>query len=181
MVCEILKGESRTNEERIKHLQNECVRLDKNVTITNQYNRRENLVIDGIPDHVPQENLEKACLDIIHELGFLPVGHYEVVGCHRLKKKEGDPTKPTIIRFVNRKVPEFCMKNRWRLKNLRFYDWNLSFREDLCDSNQAILTECERLKADGLIHKVFTHKGFVKVVKTNKDHAVKITHISELH
>ena len=67
----------------------ELIRLEKEITITNQYNRRQNLIIDGIPDDVPQHLLEQVCLDIVHEIGFLPVGSYEVVGCHRLKKKVG--------------------------------------------------------------------------------------------
>ena len=158
----------------------ELVRLDKEIVITNQYNRRQNLVIDGIPDNIPQNKLENICLDIIHRIGFLPVGNYEVVGCHRLRRREGDVTTPTIIRFANRKITEYCIKNRWKLKNLRS-SWNLAFREDLCDSNLAILAECEKLKSEGALAKVYTHNGFVKVAKRVNGRPIKVAHFSEIN
>ena len=107
------------------------------------------------------------------------MGSYEVVACHRLKKKVSDPTPPVIIRFVNRKITDFCMRQRWRLKNLR-WGWDLSFREDLCNTNLTILTECEKLKNDGKFHKVYTYNGFVHVIKSAKGRTFKLMHISEI-
>ena len=165
--------------EDVTRIDKEIVRLDKEVTVTNQYNRRENLVIDGIPDNVPQGQLEKVCLDIVHSIGFVNVSSYEVIGCHRLRKREGDSTTPTIIRFFNRKITEFCLKNRRRLKNLRT-SWNLSFREDLCDTNKAILEKCENLKEEGLLAKVYTHNGFVKIAKSINERPFKVSHMSDI-
>ena len=167
------------NTELLVHIQEELVRLERNITTTNQYCRRENLIIDGIPDYVSQANLENVCLEIIHGIGFLPVGNYEVVGCHRLKKTENDATAPTIIRFINRKVPEFCKRNKWRLKTLDYYSWNLSFREDLCVANQAIYTQCEDLKRRGYLKKVFTHNGFVKVA-VDQERPMKLSHMKDV-
>lgn len=167
------------NKEVIEILDKDLIRVEKDVTTTNQYNRRQNLIIDGIPDNVSQDKLEMVCLDIIHRIGFLPVGSYEVVGCHRLKKREGDKTTPTIIRFVNRKVAEYCMKNRWKLKNLRS-SWSLSFREDLCETNLDILEKSETLQKEGYISKVFTRNGFVKIVMNDRQRPIKIHHIKEL-
>ena len=133
--------------DAFEYFRNEIDRLERIIDTTNQYNRRENLIIDRIPDHLPQEDLENVCREIIHQVGFVPISNYDVVSCHRLRKKGN--TSPTIIRFVNRKVPEYLKKNKWRLRNLNFYNWNLSFREDLCESNQAILAKCEELKAAG--------------------------------
>ena len=167
------------NSEMLTQIQNELVRLEKNITVTNQYSRRENLVIDGIPENVLQENLEDICLDIIHSIGFHQVGNYKVVGCHRLKKTEKDTVRPVIIRFINRKVPEYCKYNKWRLKNLNYFNWNLSIREDLCEANQAILAKCEELKVQGHLKKVFTYNGFVKVA-LDQGRAVKLSHMKDL-
>ena len=166
-------------QEGSKHFKEEIVRLEKELMVTNQYNRRQNLIIDGIPDNVPQKDLENVCLDIVHKIGFLPVGNYEVVGCHRLKRRHGDKSAPTIIRFVNRKITEYCIKNRWKLKNLKT-SWNLAFREDLCDYNLAILEKCEHLKSQGHIENVYTHNGFVKVVKHDTNRPIKISHIRDI-
>ena len=158
----------------------DIIKLEKEITATNQYGRRENLVIDGIPDAVPQYELENTCLEIVQKLGFKDVGCYEVVGCHRLQKRRGDATTPTIIRFTNRKVPEYCKKNRWKLKNINHNNWFLNIREDLCDANQAILIECEKLKKAGKLFKVFTHNGFVKVVKKSGDWPLRMKHIIDV-
>ena len=176
---EIVKGETEGISKQVDIDSNEIQRLDRIITVTNQYNRRENLVIDGIPEDIKQGNLENTCLQIIHDLGFSDVSSYEVVACHRLKKRIGDTSPPTIIRFVNRKITEFCLKNRWRLKHLNT-NWVLSFREDLCDANQAILTKCEKLQNDGLVNKVFTYNGFVKVVKKCQDGSVKTVKLSHM-
>ena len=162
----------------IKFNNDKFVRLEKDIASTNQYNRRENLIIDGVPGDVPQNVLEQSCLNIIRDIGF-HIGPYEVVACHRLRKKVGDATPPVIIRFMNRKVTEYCLKNQWRLKYLQT-NWALSFREDLCEANLDILNQCEKLKSDGHISKVFTHRGFVKIVKKNKNRAFKVTHDSDI-
>ena len=173
---EALKVES---GDSLQLIQEELVRLEKDIITTNQYNRRQNLVIEGIPDHVPQHHLENVCLDIIHKIGFEPVGNYEVVGCHRIRKGPHDVTSPTIIRFINRKVPEFCKKNRWRLQKVDFGNWSLNFRDDLCEANSAILNECEDLKERGVLSKVFTYNGFVKVAVGN-GRPIKVCHKSDL-
>ena len=172
ILLEIQRGELKTQHGVL-------LRLEKELSVTNQYNRRENLIIDGIPADIPQEQLEELCLEIVHGIGFHQVGSYEVVACHRLKKKVSDPTPPVIIRFVNRKITDFCMRQRWRLKNLR-WGWDLSFREDLCDANLSILNECEKLKKDGKLHKVYTYNGFVRVSKTASSRTFKLMHISEI-
>ena len=170
------------NQIKLEIQQEDLFRLEKEIIVTNQYNRRQNLIIDGIPEDIPQHQLEQVCLDIIHEIGFLPVGSYEVVGCHRLRKNKGDTSTPTIIRFVNRKVTEFCLRNRWRLRKLNAnWNWELSFREDLCEANQIVLNECENLKKDGKIFNVFTYNGFVKIVRSANARPIKIAHISELN
>ena len=167
-------------DKYIQILEKNIIRTETEVVVTNQYNRRENLIIDGIPDVVPQERLENVCVDLIRELGFVGrLGSYEIIGCHRLKKKASDVTTPVIIRFFNRKITEFCMKNRSKLRYTRS-TWNLSFREDLCDANLTILEECEQLKKDGIFAKVYTHNGFVKVAKSFRDRPVRVNHINEL-
>ena len=176
----LLEAIKEEHSDSIDRLQENVIRLERDITVTNQYNRRPNLVIDGIPDSVPQWKLESTCLDLIHKLGFKNVGVYEVVGCHRLKKGVNDITTPTIIRFINRKIPEFCKKNRWRLKKIRFNNWNLSMRDDLCESNDEILRECERLRDEGIFSKVYTYNGFVKVTRPGSNRPRKLTHMSDL-
>ena len=177
IVLEVIKEEHSNEIDDLKVSMN---KVERDITVTNQYNRRENLIIDGIPDNVPQWKLERTCLEIVHKLGFRDVGVYEVVGCHRLRKKEKDITAPTIIRFTNRKIAEFCKKNKWKLNKFNFNNWNLSMREDLCESNDKIFTECEKLKDRELLSKVFTYNGFVKVSKDRADRPKKLSHMDDV-
>ena len=174
-----LHDENRTSKSNIRALKQEMVRLETNLIATNQYNRRENLIIEGIPGHIKGKTLEDTCIDIVREMGFFALTRYEVIGCHRLKKKDADSPAPTIIRFFNRKIVEHCLKNSDKIKNLSC-KWNLSFREDLCEANQEIFDKCAVLKEEGLIQKFYTYNGFVKVIKLGETKSIKISHSVDL-
>ena len=185
---EIFKDFCGEHQEKIDIINDELVRLETDITTTNQYNRRQNLIIDGIPNNIKDYQLENVCIDLIRKIGFCPRANpltpYDVVGCHRLRKKPGEVCAPTIIRFTNRKVAEFCMKYRSRVTKIN--GWNLSFREDLCPANEMIYDECENLLKSNLIAKMYTHNGFVKVVPNGRSFTggrnfpVKIKHFSDL-
>ena len=174
-----LTDENQTNYTNIRALKQEIVRLETDLIATNQYNRRENLVIEGIPGHIKGKNLEDACIDIVREMGFFALTRYEVIACHRLKKKDANSPAPTIIRFFNRKIVEHCMKNTHKIKNLSC-NWNLTFREDLCEANQDIFDKCAVLKEEGLIKNFYTHYGFIKLTKLNETQSIKIKHSVDL-
>ena len=114
IVHQNLRGEINT-------LQKKVYEVEKELYKTNQYNRRQNLIIDGIPDKIPQRDLERTVVQIISKLG-VHVHPREVVGCHRLFKPSNNPNSPTptIIRFTNRKVSEICISNKRFLDKLRF-------------------------------------------------------------
>ena len=69
--------------------------------------------------------------------------------------------------------------NRWRLQKVDFGNWSLNFRDDLCEANAAILHECEILKERGVLSKVFTYNGFVKVAVGN-GRPIKVCHKNDL-
>ena len=73
------------------------------------------------------------------------------------------PTK-TIVRFTNRKVVEFCLRDRLYDKKGEL-KMNLRFCENLCQANEEIVRECYKLKKDGLMEDYFIRNGFVKIVK----------------
>ena len=182
-------SEAESVQASIRDLQNEIHRLETSLIKTNQYNRRQNLVINGIPDKVPQHALEGICIDIVKKLGLDLVEQRDVVACHRLMKPANSTgPSPTIIRFTNRKIAEYCMKHKYNLGKLKL-PWKLSFSEDLCEANEEVRQSCMQLKEDGLIEHFITRNGYVKVFskKTagngtlNKNRApVKIKHPKDL-
>ena len=157
--------------------------IDYRLIDAEQYPRRHNLVISGIPDSVNHNNLEKTVIDIISSIG-MNVSSYEVVGCHRLYKnnKSKFPAK-TIIRFTNRKVVEYCIRNRDLLlnnNNKNRFKMNLRFYENLCESNERVNNWCRELKKYGSLHDYYTRNGFIKIIINEGDFPIKIRHPDEL-
>lgn len=150
--------------------------LDTRVIECEQYPRRENLIISGIPACVSQNELESTVINIIQELGF-QIGPRDVSACHRLGRgRNGHPAR-VIVRFVNRKIVDFCLTNKKRLSELRgVLRMNLRFFESLCARNEETLKLCNKLKDNGDINHFFIRNGFVKVVVEEGDSPWRISH-----
>ena len=70
--------------EDVGYCRKKIYHLEKNLNIINQYSRRANVEITGIPDSVPQAELENTVLGYFHRIG-LKISSYDLVSCHRLK------------------------------------------------------------------------------------------------
>ena len=104
----------------IQNLRNECNRLNNVVSEMSlkivdleskcnsleQYGRRNNLEISGIPDSVDQTDLEDKVVEIFDKIG-VDLSNDEIEACHRIGKSK-DNSKTTIIRLVNRKKRQVC-------------------------------------------------------------------------
>ena len=92
-------------------IENYVYNIDCRLIESEQYSRRENLIISGIPEWIKQERLELKVLEILETIG-LSITSYEIAACHCLKKsnKSSFPSQ-TIIRFTNRKAVDFCLAN----------------------------------------------------------------------
>ena len=163
------------------YLYDQLYDIDYRLIDAEQYPRRHNLVISGIPDSVNQNKLEITVIDILSSIG-MNVSSYEVVGCHRLykNKKSKYPAK-TIIRFTNRKVVEYCIRNRdLLLNNKNRFKMNLRFYENLCESNERVNNWCRELKKYGFLHDYYVRNGFIKIIINEGDFPIKIHHPDEL-
>ena len=63
----------------------------------NQYNRRENIEISGLPERISQDDLETACIRILRRIGVDGLEPWEIAACHRLKKVDGQESRNVII------------------------------------------------------------------------------------
>jgi hypothetical protein len=155
-------------------------KVESGLLKSSQYTRRQNLVIDGIPDSVPQDRLEGVCIDIVNRMGGnFNVTPKDVEGVHRLYKSDPKVPAPTIIRFTNRKIKEFCIRFRWRLPKIG-YTWKLSMRENLEDMNEKVFNVCEDMKKRNVINKFVINNGFIKIFETARSRPVKIHHPDDL-
>ena len=63
-----------------------------------QYTRRNNIEIQGIPPQIPDEKLEEKVIEVFGAMN-IAITKNHVEDCHRLSKS----SKSTIVQFVNRK------------------------------------------------------------------------------
>ena len=168
-------------EKEHKSLVKNLFSIDKRLIRNEQYVNRESLIISGIPERITQKNLEKEVIKILHTIGLNDVSHYEIAACHRLNNRSERFPARTIVRFTNRKITDFCLKNKKRLVDLKAkINMNLRFYECLCPANEEILRNCIDLKKYGIIYHYYTRNGFVKIVINENDMPIKIGHPNEL-
>ena len=193
----ILKDELQTIKKEMRNLNNkndevikdideimdELYIMDCKIIENNQYTRRESIVISGIPDNIPQDHLEETVIGVLRTFGLHSLSSYHISACHRLWKNKNDrfPAR-TIVRFTNRKVVAFCLKNRDRLLEIKNeIKMNLRIYESLCDSNEKVYKDCFNLKKYGIIKDYFLRNGFVKIVFADGNRVVKIKHPEDLY
>ena len=80
-----------------------------------QYGRRNNIVISGIPDDVADDDLENAVTSIMEDVDVI-VQNGDIEACHRIgKSDQKTSSKKNIVRFINCK---YCKKAIVNTKNL---------------------------------------------------------------
>ena len=96
----VVKNVNTKLEERI-------IYLEKNQAKLEQYSQRNNIELSGIPNDIPENNLEKVVINICHDSG-LEIEPKDIEGCHCLpiSRYSRNSNKSVIVKFVNRKHPE---------------------------------------------------------------------------
>ena len=152
--------------------------LDVRLVESEQYFRGENLIISGIPNTVSQRDLQSKVIEILGTIGLVLIPD-DIAACHRLYNppRSNYPAK-VIVRFVNRKIVNFCLEHREDLQNQAFRQLklNLRFFESLCQKNEESLRICKWLSQEGHIHNHFIRNGFVKVAYEENGNPQKIIH-----
>ncbi|XP_066936746.1 putative autophagy-related protein 11 [Clytia hemisphaerica] len=114
--------------ENLKNKVNKLEQREKEQTINvekqNQYGRRNNVEVSGICNDVRNEELEDKVIKILEKID-VKVTKNDIEACHRLPPTRNNKTKRTIVRFVNRKNSEKCLKNKKKLGNVNFNELEL--------------------------------------------------------
>ena len=82
-------------------LENTFAILESNHINLAQYGRHNNVVFSGIPESVPDNNLDSMVISALLDIDVL-VEPTDIEVCHRVGKPISK-TQNTIVRFVNRK------------------------------------------------------------------------------
>ena len=113
-IIEALEDENLTLKSRVDPLKEKIIELDISRNKLDQYTRRNNIEIQGIPATVSDDHLEDKVLDICKAMN-LTVENSGIKGCHRIDK--GNP-KTTIVRFVNINFGNLILDKKQELKKI---------------------------------------------------------------
>ena len=140
-----------------------------------QYSRRNNIVIAGVPES-EQTSTETQVINILNDYVDEPITPNDIDRCHRLRmnpknasKTVGPPKTPEIIvKFVSLKSKASIMTkdpmeklrndNKTRSESSKIY-----IREDLTKKRANVLYKARQLKKSGLIKDAFTRDGTITI------------------
>ena len=111
-IIEGLKAENLTLKSRVDSLNEKIIELNISRNKLDQYTRRNNIEIQGIPATVSDKHLGHKVPNICKSMN-LTVENSDIEGYHRIGK--GNP-KITIVRFVNRKFCNLILDKKHELK-----------------------------------------------------------------
>ena len=97
-VVEAFREENSLLHQKIEKLESRISVLEPNLNKQDQCNRRNNLDIQGIPDSVPDNQLEEKVTEIFDQIN-VQINTFDIEDYHRMGKSK----KMTIVCFVNRK------------------------------------------------------------------------------
>ena len=75
-----------------------------------QYGRHKNVVFSGIPENVPDNNLESTVISVLSDID-MQMEPRDIEACHQIGKPTSKMQK-IIVRFVNRKNCERVLANK---------------------------------------------------------------------
>ena len=139
-------------EQKVKNLES----IETSCEQTNQYGRRNNLEIAGIPNQIRDDQLENNVIGIYKKMNINVIKD-DIEACHRLPPPKNSPNnnKKVIVRFVNRKLVEKALKQK------KVTDINcptVYFNPNLNKYFSKLAWRCRRLKSDNVINS-FSYKN----------------------
>ena len=90
VITKNLQVENEHLRKKVNVLENKILTLESEHNSLDQYGRRNNIKITGIPDSVPDQNLEEKVVDILNEIS-VNVAPKDIEACHHVAKKNNSP------------------------------------------------------------------------------------------
>ena len=185
IIIKDLQIENQRLRKKVNDLQKRIISSEESINSLEQYGRRNNIEISGIPESVDDKKLEEKVVEVLNKID-VNISTSDIEACHRLGKFKNKQRK-TIIRFVNRKHAKTALLNRKRLKqvdttSLGLENRNVFINENLTYSNGKIAFHSRNLKRNSLIEKCYTRDGVVHISggELENGKVIKILHLNTL-
>ena len=179
IVIKRLQEENKKLREKCSKLENDVISNESSVNALEQYGRRNNIVVSGIPLHVSDRDLEETVISVLFDIE-VNVSPNDVEAYHRIGKPDSNKSKKTIVRFLNRKHCKKALLNRRKLQNLDKEKHSFSqntkvfINENLTVMNENIAFNGRKLKRSGLVYACFTIDGIVRIKKSENSKPLKV-------
>ena len=160
------------NNKMYNELENTKIELNE----LNQYGRRENIEICGIPESVEQKGLEKHVIEVLKSIK-VTVTPFQLIGVHRVGKKQKGRPRNVIVRFVNRKHAFMSLKNKKHLKEGKHKYYII---ENLCPFHKKLFNCLYKCKKDNEIHSVWSFDGLVYAKADENDEPSQICTMDDI-
>ena len=188
VIIKRFQDENALLRSRCSKLEDKALSLESSGNQVEQYGRRNNIVISGIPDDVADDDLEDVVTSIMEDVDVI-VKNGDIEACHGIgKSDQKTSSKKTIVRFINCKYCTEALVNRKKLININSeMKYNFSrnnkifINENLTRANESIAFCGRKLKRNSKIHSCFTRDGIVFIKKTEKSKAFKVHHMNVLY
>ena len=138
-----------------------------------QYGKRNNLWITGIPDDESDKNLEEKVIQVLSEIQ-VNISSSDIEACHRIGKSRNSSKKTqTFLQFINRKHAKKALINRKSLTNINKSSLsqsssdNIFINENLTPRNNKIAFHCRKLKRNGQINKTYSRDEVMHIASSN--------------
>ena len=174
----ILKLRNKLDElESLSLIAKQVNQLQRSHVRSLQYNCRQSIELHGIPESIPDTQVESKCIEILKEIGCKKVSPEGIHACHRLKNK-----KNVIIRFVNRKDADLALHDRGNLKKMNKGKLNLTdniyLNENLCRPMQFLVYKARCAYREKKIKSYNFWKGKLSVTIDNIN--FPISHVEDI-
>ena len=121
---------------KINNLEKKVICFEENGNLLEQYGRRNDLKVKGVPDNVEDEKREDEVIEILQETE-VNVSTQDIEACHRVQKGN----------FLNRKKFKNIDRSSIGLTNSN----KIFINENLTPTNSKLAFHCRKLKRDGHI------------------------------
>ena len=166
-------------ESQVHLLEDALINNEIKINNADRYSRRNNIVIQGVPQSVKFKDLEDKVINVLGKVN-VKVTKNDMKACHWL-----DDSRKTIVRFVNRKHLFEVLKNKM-LMSVDFTsigldkNTNLFLSHNLSDYNNKIAFHCRELRRKRLIDSTWAYgrKVFIKIQDNGNKKEIK--HLSQL-
>ena len=120
-ITDRLVDDNKKLRKKVNDLEERILDVENDINQTDNYIRRNNIEIHGIPVNVKDEKLEETVINIAKKVD-VDLKSDDIEACHRLRRHTNSRLNPVVVRFVNRKFCERLHAEKTKLKGMDFND-----------------------------------------------------------